>query len=253
MKKEKINNIEIAYERRGKGTPLVLIHGFPLDHSIWNEVAALLENDFDMILPDLRGFGESTTVDTPYGMSEIADDISQLLGKLKIEKAAIAGHSMGGYVALAFAEKYAHQVSGLALIGSQTPADPPERKEGRYKTAAEVQEKGSGVVVAMIDKLSPDAKVREAVRPLIERQSKSGVAGALKAMADREDARAWLPAFKFPIVLIHGDADELIPVERAQEIKVALPNAHLVELPGAGHLSMMEVPLKTAEALKLLK
>ncbi len=253
MKKEKINNIEIAYERRGKGTPLVLIHGFPLDHSTWNEVAALLENDFDMILPDLRGFGESTTVDTPYGMNEIADDISQLLGKLKIEKAVIAGHSMGGYVALAFANKYADQVSGLALVGSQAPGDPPERKEGRYKTAAEVQEKGVSVVASMTDKLSPDAKVREAVRPLIERQSKSGVVGALKAMAEREDARAWLPAFKFPIVLVHGDKDELISVERAQEIKVALPNAHLVELPGAGHLSMMEVPLKTAEALKLLK
>jgi 3-oxoadipate enol-lactonase len=253
MKKEKINNIEIAYERRGKGTPLVLIHGFPLDHSIWNEVAGLLEKDFDMILPDLRGFGESTTVETPYGMNELADDISQLLGKLKIEKAVIVGHSMGGYVALAFANKYPDQVSGLALVGSQAPADLPERKQGRYKTAAEVQEKGIGVVLSMIDKLSPDANVREAVRPVIERQSLSGVAGALKAMADREDARAWLPDFKFPIVLVHGDADELIPVERAQEIQVALPNAQLVELPGAGHLAMMEAPLKTAEALKLLK
>jgi 3-oxoadipate enol-lactonase len=253
MKKEKINNIEIAYERRGKGTPLVLIHGYPLDHSIWNEVAALLEKDFDVILPDLRGFGESTTVETAYGMNEIASDISQLLGKLKIEKAIIAGHSMGGYVALAFANKYPDQVSGLALIGSQALADPPERKEGRYKTAAEVPEKGVNVVVPMTDKLSPNPNVREAVRPLIERQSKSGVVGALKAMAEREDARAWLPAFKFPIVLIHGDADELIPVERAQEIQEALPNAQLVELPGAGHLAMMEVPLKTAEALKLLK
>lgn len=253
MKKEKINNLEIAYERRGKGTPLVLIHGYPLDHSIWNEVADLLKDDFDVIWPDLRGFGESTTVDTPYGMSEIADDIAQLLTKLGIEKALIAGHSMGGYVALAFANKYPDRISGLALVGSQAPADPPERKEGRYKTAADVQEKGLSVVTPMTEKLSPDQKVRDKVRPLIERQSKAGVVGALKAMAERGDARAWLPDFKFPIVLVHGDADELIPVERAQEIKVAISNAHLVELPGAGHLAMMEVPAKTAEALKLLK
>src|SRR5689334_4624743 len=103
MKKEKLNTVEIAYERRGKGIPLVLIHGYPLDHSIWERVATLLESDFDLILPDLRGFGESSTVDTTYGMNEIADDISALLAKLEIGNAAIAGHSMGGYVALAFA------------------------------------------------------------------------------------------------------------------------------------------------------
>jgi pimeloyl-ACP methyl ester carboxylesterase len=253
MKKEKINNLEIAYERRGKGTPLVLIHGYPLDHSIWNEVTDLLKDDFDVIAPDLRGFGESTTVDTVYGMNEIAEDVAKLLTKLGIEKAMIAGHSMGGYVALAFANKYPDRVSGLALVGSQAPADPPERKEGRYKTAVEVEEKGLDVVVPMTDKLSPDQKVRDKVRPLIERQSRSGVVGALKAMAEREDAREWLPEFKFPIVLIHGDADELIPVARAQEIKLAISNAELVELPGVGHLAMMEVPAKTAEALKLLK
>lgn len=253
MKKEKINNLEIAYERRGKGTPLVLIHGYPLDHSIWNEVADMLKDDFDVTLPDLRGFGESTTVDIPYGMNEIADDIAQLLTKLSIEKAMIAGHSMGGYVALAFANKYPDRISGLALVGSQAPADPPERKEGRYKTAADVQEKGLSVVTPMTEKLSPDQKVRDKVRPLIEQQSKAGVVGALKAMAEREDARAWLPDFKFPIVLIHGDADELIPVEKAQEIKLAISNAQLLELPGAGHLAMMEFPEKTAEALKLLK
>jgi pimeloyl-ACP methyl ester carboxylesterase len=252
MKKEKINNVEIAYERRGKGTPLVLIHGYPLDHAIWNEVAGLLENDFDVILPDLRGFGESTTLETPYGMNEIAEDLAQLLKKLDIKKTMIVGHSMGGYVALAFAHKYPDQVIGLGLVGSQAPSDLPERKEGRYKTAADVEEKGLSVVTPMTDKLSADQKIRDVVRPMIERQSKNGVVGALKAMAEREDARAWLPDFTFPIVLVHGDKDELIPVERAQEIKVAISNAQLVELPGAGHLTMMEMPAKTAEALKLL-
>jgi 3-oxoadipate enol-lactonase len=253
MQKEKLNGVEISYERRGRGTPLVLIHGYPLDHSIWDEVAGLLENDFDLILPDLRGFGESTTVETPYGMDAIAEDIAQLLKKLGIEKAALAGHSMGGYVALAFAKKYPDQVSGLALVSSQLLADPADRKEGRYKTAAEVAEKGVSAVAGMTDKLSIDQGIRDSVRPLIERQSKSGVIGALKAMAEREDATSSLPDFKFPVVLVHGDADQLIPIDRAREVKGVRAASHLTELPGVGHLPMLEAPEQTAETLKLLK
>lgn len=82
MKKIIFNGIELAYERRGRGTPLVLIHGYPLDHSIWTEVAKLLENDFDLILPDVRGFGESTTVAEPYTMTNLAGDMAALLDAL---------------------------------------------------------------------------------------------------------------------------------------------------------------------------
>jgi pimeloyl-ACP methyl ester carboxylesterase len=142
----------------------------------------------------------------------------------------------------------------LALVSSQIAADAPERKEGRYKTAADVEEKGVGIVAqAMTDKLSASQSVRDVVRPLIERQSKSGVVGALKAMAEREDMTASVPSFKFPMVLLHGDADELISVDRAREVKAILLSAQLVELPGAGHLPMMEMPAKTADVLRLFK
>jgi pimeloyl-ACP methyl ester carboxylesterase len=254
MKKVKLNGLEIAYARHGKGTPLVLIHGYPLDHSIWTETAKLLENDFDLIQPDLRGFGESTTMDQQYGMNEIADDLAALLDLFGVDKALLAGHSMGGYVVLAFAKKFPERVLGLALVSSQIAADAPERKEGRYKTAADVEDKGVGIVAqAMTDKLSASQSVRDVVRPLIERQSKGGVVGALKAMAEREDMTALMPSFKFPVVLLHGDADELIPVDRAREVKAVLPSAQLVVLPAAGHLPMMEMPEKTAGALKLLQ
>lgn len=254
MEKVKVNGIEIAYERRGKGNPLVLVHGYPLDHSIWNETAKALENDFDLLMPDLRGFGESSTVSTPYGVGEIADDLAQFLDHLGIQQAAFVGHSMGGYVALAFARKYPSRITGLALVSSQTAADTPERKEGRYKTAAEVEEKGVGIVAdAMTDKLSPSQSVRDFIHPLIKKQSKDGVTWSLRAMAEREDSTDLISSFKFPVVLIHGDADELIPVDRAREVKAAFPPVHLKELPGAGHMPMMEMPEKTAEALRLLK
>lgn len=254
MEMIKLNGIEISYERRGAGTPLMLVHGFPLDHTLWNETASLLEGDFDLILPDLRGFGGSTTIETPYLMSDMADDLAAILDHLGIGKTALAGHSMGGYVALAFAKKYPHRVSGLALVSSQTAADAPDRKEGRYKTAQDVAEKGVEVVAdAMTPKLSSNAEVQAFARVSILRQGKAGVIGALKAMAEREDSMPILSSFDFPVVLIHGDADALIPLEKAQEIKEALPDAKLVILQGAGHLPMMELPGETADALKLLK
>src|SRR5574339_918327 len=143
-----INGIRLAYDRRGKGTPLVLLHGYPLDHRLWDEVAPLLEDQFDLILPDLRGFGGSSTVDTFYTMEDYAADIAGLIDFLGIQKTAIAGHSMGGYVALAFARLYPERLRGFGLVSSQVLPDPPDRKEGRYKSAADVAENGIASVVA---------------------------------------------------------------------------------------------------------
>ncbi len=251
MEKAKINGINIAYERRGRGEPLVLIHGFPLDHTTWNEVTSLLENDFGLIIPDLRGMGQSDAVDNTYTVANLASDIAELLDDLKVQKAIIAGHSMGGYVALAFARVYPNRVHGLGMISSQVLADPPERKEGRYKTAAEVAEKGIGVVVdSMTTKLSADARIQSFVRELIQRQKPAGIIGSLKAMAERDNSNDLLKTFKFPVVVVHGDADALIPVERGREMKATLPQAHYVELPKSGHMPMMENPQAVAEALR---
>lgn len=254
MNSIKVNGIDLAYARRGQGAPLLLIHGFPLDHTSWNQVVSLLENDFDMILPDLRGFGKSTTTRSSYRISDMADDLAGLLEQLGIEKTAMAGHSMGGYVSLAFAKKYPHHLSGLALVSSQAAADAPERREGRYKTAQEVAEKGVSVVVeAMTPRLSANANVQTTVRNVMKRQKPSAVIEALKAMAEREDLLPLLSAFTFPLLLIHGDQDELIPLARSQEMKAALPASQIVVLPGAGHMPMMEFAKGTAEALKLLR
>jgi tRNA nucleotidyltransferase/poly(A) polymerase/pimeloyl-ACP methyl ester carboxylesterase len=254
MKKINVNGIELAYVRRGAGKPMLLVHGFPLDHSIWDAVAAELEGDFDLIIPDLRGFGQSAIVEGTYQMSDLADDLAALLTDLKIEQTSIVGHSMGGYVALAFAKKYPERVSGLALVASQAGADEPGHKEGRYKTAQAVSEKGVGVVVeAMTTKLSSDAGVQNILRATMEKQNPAAVSAALKAMAEREDMKAVLPSFIFPIVLSHGDADALIPIDRAREIKELVGDAVLIGLPGAGHMPMMEFPQETADTLKLLK
>ena len=250
----KVNGIELAYDRRGSGSPLVLLHGYPLDHSIWSVVAAKLENNFDLILPDLRGFGRSTTVDTPYTLDDFAADIAGLLDHLGIPKTTIAGHSMGGYIALAFANRYPERVRGLGLVSSQALADSPERKEGRYKSAVEVKEKGiHGAVETMTPKMTPNTDLHGAVRETMQRQNPAAFVGALKAMAERIDASALIAAFRIPVVLVHGDADELIPIDRAREVKQSLPQAHLVELQGTGHLPMLESPEKNRRSIAVVE
>jgi 3-oxoadipate enol-lactonase len=253
MEKVNVNNIQLAYARRGKGTPLVLLHGFPLDHHLWDEVVPLLEDSFDVILPDLRGFGNSTMLDVPQSIDDYASDIARLLDHLNIQRAAIVGHSMGGYVALAFARLYPERVSGLGLVSSQVLADTPERKQGRYKSAADVEANGIGSVVeTMTPKFTADEELQSYARASMERQQPAAYVGALKAMAERVDSTALLSSFHFPVVVVHGDSDSLIPVDRAREVKAALPQANLVEIPGAGHMPMLEAKEKTAAALKHL-
>ena len=253
MEKIKLNDIELAYTRQGKGTPLVLLHGYPLDNHLWDDIAPLLEDTFDSILPDLRGFGESTTADSPYTMDDYASDIAGLLDQLGIQKAAIVGHSMGGYVALAFARLYPERVSGLGLVSSQVLADPPDRKEARYKSAADVSANGiGGVIETMAPKFTSDERLQSFARATMERQQPAAFIGALKAMAERPDSTSLLSSFNFPVVIIHGEADALIPIDRAREVKNAIPHAHLVELNGSGHMPMMEAKEETARALKHL-
>jgi pimeloyl-ACP methyl ester carboxylesterase len=245
--------MKLAYTRQGQGTPLVLLHGYPLDHTIWEEVLPFLSATFDLILPDLRGFGASAASADPCTMADMASDLAELLDRLGTQQAAVAGHSMGGYVALAFARAYPARLRGLGLVASQVLADKPEGREARYKTAALVAETGVGLVAeSMPPKLSADAQVQARVRGLIERQTPAGVIGALHAMAARPDSGDLLPGWNIPLVLVHGDADGLIPIERAREVQAAVPQAKLFPLAGVGHMPMLEAPQQVADALKTL-
>jgi pimeloyl-ACP methyl ester carboxylesterase len=253
MKRITLNGISIAYERHGKGRPLVLLHGYPLDHSIWEPLVPLLENDFDVILPDLRGFGKSQAGGQNYAISDFAADVAGLLDQLEIEKAAVVGHSMGGYAALAFARAYPGRLAGLGLVSSQALADTPEGKARRYKQAEAILANGvSDVAETMSPKLTARLDLQAWSKALIMHQPPAGLALALRAMAERPDSTSLLSGFASPFILVHGLADALIPIERARSVKAAAPGAHLTEIPDAGHLPMMEAPQKTAEAFKVL-
>ena len=254
MLKTRANGIELAYLRLGRGMPLVLIHGHPLDHVIWGPILPLLENDFDLIVPDLRGFGQSETIHSRYQLADMAADIIDLLDRLEIQQAAFAGHSMGGYIALACAGVFPSRIRGLGLIASHIFADPPDRKSSRYETASEVEKTGLNRLADTFPaKLSANPSFQKKSREIILRQSVPGVAESLRAMAERDDSASLVQNAHFPIVIIHGNKDVIIPVERAREAKLLADRIRLVELIGAGHMPMMEEPRKTADALRSLK
>ena len=254
MQKLTVNGIQMAFERwggAGESTPLVLLHGFPLSHGVWNKMMEHMDG-LDVITPDLRGFGESAVVDGAYSIADMADDVLALLDALKIEQAALVGHSMGGYVALAAARKSPARIAGLGLVSTQALADTPDRKAKRYVTAEQVGVQGSVFIAnAMAPDLSADAAQHGTVLwEMILRQPAAGMMGALAAMAERPAATDLLPTLKFPVAILHGVADALIPVERAREMKAAIPQATLTELPDVGHCPMLEAPVETAKALK---
>jgi pimeloyl-ACP methyl ester carboxylesterase len=133
-------------------------------------------------------------------------------------------------------------------------ADAPERKAGRYVTAQQVAEKGVSVVAeSMAEKLSARADLVAPIKTLIKAQHPAGIIGALKAMAERDDSSPYLSRFKFPVALVHGNADVLIPIDRSREVKAAILQARLFELSGVGHSPMLEDPRATADALRTLK
>jgi 3-oxoadipate enol-lactonase len=249
MEKISVNGISLAYDRRGTGAPLLLVHGFPLDHTTCEPLLPHLEADFDVLMPDLRGFGQSDAPEGAYTVEQMAADLAALLDSLKIQKTYIVGHSMGGYVTLAFARTYPQRVLGLGMVGSQAMADSPESKAKRYATVGEVAVNGVSAVAGMSEKLSANPAHVAFFRELILRQRPGGVIGALKAMAERPNASEVFLTFKFPVVLVHGLADALIPPERSREMKTLLPQAELTELPGVGHSPLLEVPVETARAL----
>lgn len=252
-KEMELNPVDLYYEEYGNGVPLIFLHGFPFDHTIWLPLIPLLKNKARLILSDLRGFGKSPVLEGVYTMRLLAEDIFQLVNKLGIEKAILVGHSMGGYVSLAFAHAYPGQVAGLGLLATQAAADSPERRQSRYKTAEAVTRKGARVVASnMVNSLTPRIELREEINQLILRAHPAGIVGALKGMADRPDMTGNLADIRVPAVVLAGTSDQFISYENIRTLAQLLPLSWLEEIQGAGHMLMMEEPQRVADILRLV-
>jgi len=249
-----VNNIRLAFfQRPGSGMPIVLIHGYPLDHTIWQPIIPILEKDAHLILPDLRGHGSSPTPEGTYSVENMADDISGLLDFLRVRKAILVGHSLGGYVALAFANKYPQKLKGLGLVASKTNADNASQKEARLKAIADIQVNGIAPVAdTMSAKLVVNPNLMPELHKLIMKMDPAGAIGALYAMAERDDSSKVVANLKIPIMVVAGVADVLIPIETSRQMTNLSSTSTYMELEGVGHMPMLEAPIKTAEAINKL-
>jgi 3-oxoadipate enol-lactonase len=247
------NPVQLYYEEHGQGIPVVLLHGFPLDHTIWEPLLPVLKEHARIIIPDMRGHGRSPVTDGAYSMRLMAADTAALLDDLKIEKAIVVGHSMGGYVGLAFAYAYPNRLAGLGLIATQAAADTPEKRQDRLNLADEIGRKGvKHLAENMSARLTTKHELIDPIRSMILKMNPKGAIGALKGMADRPDMTDFLPSITIPSLVLAGSDDVLIPIERPRTMEKMLARAWLVEIPSAGHLPMMEYPQQVAEALDQL-
>ena len=245
-----LNPVDLSYEEHGEGVPVIFLHGFPFDRTIWEPVIPQLSEQARCILPDLRGFGQSPVTEDVYSMRLQAEDIARLMDRLGIEQAILIGHSMGGYVSLAFAQAYPNRLLGLGLVATQAAADPPERRQSRYKTADAVMHKGARVVASsMVQSLTPKKELVEPIKKLILNATPAGVVGALKGMAERQDLTGELSRIMVPALVLYGSSDQLLPRDRVETMAQMLPKGWMVEIENAGHMLMMEEPDRVAEAL----
>jgi len=242
--------VELHYEEHGQGLPVILIHGYPLDHTIWKPVVNQLKDHARLIVPDLRGYGASPSPDGDWSIRQMADELHSLINHLGIDRAILVGHSMGGYVALAFAHAYPSHVAGLGLIATQAAADSPEKRQSRYIQIEEVKRRGiKAIVEPMASRLTPRASLAEALKLLMAKTNTNTIVRSLKAMAERSDATGWLASMDIPAVVVSGTVDGIIHIEAAKTMAQLLPRGWLVEIPEAGHMPMLEAPDTVANAL----
>lgn len=245
----KINGISIAYHEQGHGVPLVFLHAFPLNRSMWVEQEQALSSWFRVLTVDLRGHGESDAPRWRYTLDQAADDVIGLLDYLSIRHAAFVGLSMGGYILFALYRKYADRVKGMVLADTRAQADTPEGKEGRFQMAQTAYKNGpSAIADIMIPKLLSPATVQtkpelvRRVRAMIEGNQVSGIAGDLMAMAERPDSIPLLGQITCPTQIIVGELDLPTPPADAKLMADRIPRARLAVLPGAAHLANLEQP-----------
>lgn len=236
---------------------VVLIHGFPFAKELWSAQIPALARAHRVVAVDLRGMGASSVVDGPYLMETLAGDVAAVLDHLGVERATLVGHSLGGYVALAFARMYAERVARLALVCSRLSADTAQRAQQRYATADELERTGSlGDIDASLSSMVTEKTRRERpeilenTRKIVRSNTPRGLAAMLRGMALRDGSQDIAPELTMPVAIVAGAADPVVPLEESRSMAAAFPAARLEVLAGSGHLPMVEEPDQLTLVLK---
>ncbi len=255
-KKQKIGSAELTWDDEGRGSPVVLLHAFPLNRKMWRPQVEALAGRYRLITLDFRGHGGSGTASEDSTMERLAEDVRGLLDCLKLERVVLGGLSMGGYVAFTFLRRWPERVTALILADTRASADTEEGRKARYETAALAEREGSAVIAErMLPKLlataTPERKpeIVSVVREMILEATPAGIASALRGMAARAPAFDLLPQIKIPTLILVGEHDVLTPPADSEAMAKEIPGSTLVKIPDAGHLSNLEQPAVFNSAL----
>jgi pimeloyl-ACP methyl ester carboxylesterase len=246
-----------TYFDAGSGDTLVFLHGFCESKDVWTEFAKPLQQKFRTVALDLPGFGNNTSGNPDLSMEGMADYVKQQLEQLGVKKCILVGHSMGGYVSMAFAERYSSILSGLCLFHSSALPDTDDKKDNRNKTIEFVEKHGVEKFMQSFieplfysenrDRLQKEIRLMKQIGMATPQAS---VTGGLAAMRDRADRTQVLSEAKFPVLFIFGKEDGAVPLDKALE-QCHLPNNSMVYFLGqTGHMGMFERPYETRKALE---
>jgi len=257
MQKIVTDDAEIFYDVAGAGPPVILLHPFPANHEFWLPVAAYLSSRYQLIMPDLRGHGESALGNGPATMQKHASDLAHVMTDAGVDRAPLVGVSIGGYALFEFWRRFRDRASGLALCNTKAQADTAEARASRLKAANDVLQRGTEPFFeSMLPKLlgettrqsRPDL-VEGALR-MMRQMSSEDVAGVQRGMAERPDSVSTLKTINAPVLIITGDEDNMTGVPEAELMKQNIAGSQMKVIGKAGHYSPWEQP---EEAGKLLR
>jgi pimeloyl-ACP methyl ester carboxylesterase len=252
MQRVRNDDAEIAYESRGSGSPVVLLHPFPCNHEFWNPAAIAFDSRYRLILPDLRGHGDSEIGEGPAFMQKHATDILRVLDAAGIGKAVFIGCSVGGYILFEFWRRFRERVTAFAICDSRPQADTTEARSRRLKAAASVLEQGTEQFLdGMIPKLMGRTTI--ATRPdlvegawaMMRQMSAEDISQVQQGMAARPDSVADLKTISVPTLIVIGEEDVMSTVADGELMRQNIAGSQLKVIPKAGHYS----PWEQAEAV----
>jgi 3-oxoadipate enol-lactonase len=240
--------LELAYDEAGSGIPLLLIHGFPHNRTLWVGQLGGLPTHARCLAPDLRGFGGST-VQAPYSIDQYADDLVAFLKALGIAQAVVCGLSMGGYVAFSMLRRHRERVRALVLADTRAAADTDEARANRMNLISFIEKQGIEALAARQLKSSVGRstfenhpQLVETVRRMMASTPREGAVGALRAMAARVDSTEMLAAIDVPTLVVGGAEDTFTPPDELRALAAAIPRSRVEVIERCGHVCPLERP-----------